>query len=394
MVNAIKGGYAINLGGFSAAVDHTEHDQRNIKLLMAKAQQDGGLQNAGNRFEFRLKERDGQQFLQLKTRNWASKLKSAFNVRSTERRQERLDAAVYLSKQYNLDLHIPETALSKEQARVIATQFNQSFDQLEEHQGQLEQCFYPTETRPPEDVSLNSIHPTAIHLGGKSVPLSMAFRAGPKDRELLSIDLRPMLVEDDKGNGYKPLADDLRDDPRAAQILKDFPRCQMSFSDVVIQKNGSGNGGYEQLRQDLHGIFVDQPHKAENSFRDLSHLLHQGGILRSYTVATAFRHPGGADFLINSNKYLNYEISPEGSPSKSILITLRSEAIADGMFYKGQAVELVDGFGAVVPVKDLLFIQVRYTPSAEAQSVGDVNYLDVSSAIQILTTETGIPQNQ
>ena len=385
MVNAIKGGYAINLGGFNAAVDHTANDKRNIKLLMAKAQQGGGLQNAGNRFEFRLKERDGQQVLQLKTRNWASKFKSAINMRSTERRQERLDAAVYLSNQYDLELNIPKTALSKEQARVIATQFNQSFDQLKEHQDKLEQCFNPTETKPPRDVSLSSIHPTVFNIMGHSVPLSMAFRAGPEGREFLNTDLRKNLISRDKDNGYKPLADDLRDDPRAHQMLIDFDRCDIIFSGAVIAKNGPG--GYEQLRQNLRGIFADQPHKAENSFRDLSHLLTQEGIVGCYAVAAQFSKPGVADWFGNVDKKNSLRIYPEGSPSKSMLIVARCESKGSSFTYKSQPIPLVDGSGVEVPLKDHVFIKVRYTPSAEAQTLGDIQVLDASSAFQILTNE-------
>lgn len=120
MVTAIKGGFQVALGSTGGHRQVSDAVQaKAVGELLGQLRNRPDFQEARGRFEFRLVERDGEAFLQLKERNWASKLKGALNIRSDARAQERLGAMQAINSRFGLGINSLQTgaAVTGTQAR-------------------------------------------------------------------------------------------------------------------------------------------------------------------------------------------------------------------------------------------------------------------------------------
>lgn len=95
---AVKGGFALNLGRTDGA-DPKVHTSQ-VRALLDQMRASPGYDQARSKFEFRLQERDGQTYLQLKERNWAGRLKGMLGL--SQASQERRAAMNLLEQHYGL----------------------------------------------------------------------------------------------------------------------------------------------------------------------------------------------------------------------------------------------------------------------------------------------------
>jgi hypothetical protein len=104
MVTAVKGGFEIKLGALQGGLDNAKGmvGASQVGELLRSAAGSDATRLAQGKFEFRLLERDGQAFLQLKERNWASKFKERFD--GGERNQQRLSAMREISGRFGLNV--------------------------------------------------------------------------------------------------------------------------------------------------------------------------------------------------------------------------------------------------------------------------------------------------
>ena len=95
---AIKGGFELRLGtgeGSTAKVNSSQ-----VAALLDKMRASPGYSAAKEKFEFRVQERDGQAYLQIKERNWAGRLRGMLGLSNAS--QERRAAMDLLEQHYGL----------------------------------------------------------------------------------------------------------------------------------------------------------------------------------------------------------------------------------------------------------------------------------------------------
>lgn len=95
---AIKGGFELNLGRGQGGQVQVKTKQ--VDALLDQMRTSPGYDKAKSKFEFRLQERDGQTFLQLKERNLAGRFKGMLGLSRAS--QERRDAMKLLQQHYGL----------------------------------------------------------------------------------------------------------------------------------------------------------------------------------------------------------------------------------------------------------------------------------------------------
>ena len=105
-VQAIKGGVQIALGS-TAQLNRTTQavTASSVRELIGHIENRPDFKAGRSRFEFRLTERDGQAFLQLKERNWVSRFKERFNIGSPERAEQRLEAMKAINMKFGLGIN-------------------------------------------------------------------------------------------------------------------------------------------------------------------------------------------------------------------------------------------------------------------------------------------------
>ncbi len=116
-LSAIKGGVEIGLG--STAQLHRTTDAvtaSSVRELIGHFEKRQDFKAGRSQFEFRLTERDGQAFLQLKERNWVSRFKERCNIGSPERAEQRLQAMKAINKKFGLGMNTLNAATTTSQA--------------------------------------------------------------------------------------------------------------------------------------------------------------------------------------------------------------------------------------------------------------------------------------
>ena len=116
-VQAIKGGVQIALGS-TAQLNRTTQavTASSVRELIGHIENRPDFQAGRSRFEFRLTERDGQAFLQLKERNWVSRFKERFNIGSQERAEQRLQAMQAINVKFGLGINTLNAATTASRA--------------------------------------------------------------------------------------------------------------------------------------------------------------------------------------------------------------------------------------------------------------------------------------
>lgn len=105
-LQAIKGGVQIALGSTAELTRTTQAvTASSVRELIGHFENRQDFKAGRSRFEFRLTERDGQAFLQLKERNWASRFKEKFNIGSQERAEQRLQAMQAINVRFGLGIN-------------------------------------------------------------------------------------------------------------------------------------------------------------------------------------------------------------------------------------------------------------------------------------------------
>jgi hypothetical protein len=95
---AIKGGFELNLGRGQGG--QVKVDTRQVDALLKQMRTSPGYDKAKSKFEFRLQERDGRTYLQLKERNLAGRFKGMLGLSNAS--QERRAALNLLQQHYGL----------------------------------------------------------------------------------------------------------------------------------------------------------------------------------------------------------------------------------------------------------------------------------------------------
>ena len=98
-VTQFSSGIRVSLGAAQADLQ-LQVTQEAVAALLAAAKEHAGYQAHGDRYEFRLRSLNGQTVLELKERNWASKLKNLFT--GTRRSRERQTAQDAIRQVYTL----------------------------------------------------------------------------------------------------------------------------------------------------------------------------------------------------------------------------------------------------------------------------------------------------
>jgi hypothetical protein len=101
----IKGGFQVKLGAVGQGDAKDLVTSSAVKDLLSQVSSRPEFREAQSKLEFRLLERDGQAYLQLKERNWASKFKSALGIGSEARSEQRLAAMQAINSRYGLGLN-------------------------------------------------------------------------------------------------------------------------------------------------------------------------------------------------------------------------------------------------------------------------------------------------
>jgi hypothetical protein len=105
-MQAIKGGVQIALGSTHDFNRPTQAvTASSVRELIGHFETRQDVKDGRSQFEFRLTERDGQAFLQLKERNWASRFKEKFNIGSQERAEQRLQAMQAINVRFGLGIN-------------------------------------------------------------------------------------------------------------------------------------------------------------------------------------------------------------------------------------------------------------------------------------------------
>lgn len=117
-VTSLSSGLRVNLGPSQADLK-AQVTPEAVQALLAAAKNHPGYQANAQRYEFRLRSLDGQAVLELKERNWASKLKSAFT--GNRRSQERQAASQAIADKFEM----PTAAQEGRTTGAAAQQFAQ-----------------------------------------------------------------------------------------------------------------------------------------------------------------------------------------------------------------------------------------------------------------------------
>ena len=97
---AIKGGFELRLGAGENSTARVHSSQ--VSALLDKMRTSPGYSSAREKFEFRVQERGGQAYLQIKERNWAGRLKGMLGLSNAS--QERRAAMDLLAGHYGLQI--------------------------------------------------------------------------------------------------------------------------------------------------------------------------------------------------------------------------------------------------------------------------------------------------
>lgn len=316
-------------------------------------------------------------------------------ARMQEAYQDKLPPAEFKKIMTDVESYLGKTMDKKGEARYVQSmgsrhlvRFIDRFEHsvkstaLEKHQAHLDDIRASDANRPPPKEALLSLHPHTTTFGKVQLPQSMVFRGGAEGRANLSNQLQADLQTctlDKESKSYAPLATDLVSDPRAKQFMMDVSRSDISYDGQSIGKDGEQ--GLRRLRDALGETFAGSENKANNALRDFSHLLNQQGVLGAYAVACQHNQNGFAPWFTNADGGLTFDVRAEDAPVSSFLITATSQAGHNqpAILYQGKPVGLMAGEGQPLPFRDSTVVQLRYTPSEEANQPGTVEYLDMRS---------------